>query len=234
MAQPMIQQPSLGDQGFTGVWPEQAETRAAPQKTWTGFRLRHLLSRLASATSAPATAWLRRRIVKALPLPNGRILEVGVGRGGGLAQYDHRSELAGTEAHPRHIYAARRKLAARPLDHVTGLYRWTPERLGFRDAAFDAVTAFFVFDGGRRPRAILTELARVTRPGGRVFVINHLARTDAAQRGSRGARWVKRLFGLRRPLPTRVLVADSGLDYVGERRADPLGLLRIVEFAKRA
>lgn len=230
----MIQQPGIGDHTFGGVWPEQAQARRDKRSTtWTGFGIRRWTAGLIGQAASPLVGVLRRKIIRSLPLPSGRVLEVGVGRGTGLKQYDHRTaELAGTEANAGQIFRARQRLAARPLDHVTGLYRWTPDRLGFRDATFDAVTAFFLFEPGRRPRAILRELSRVTRPDGRIFVINWLGRRSSQREGG-WKRRLRRFAGVRRPIPTGVLLADSPLKLVAQRRADPFGLLTVLEFAKR-
>lgn len=45
--------------------------------------------------------------------------------------------------------------------------------LQFDDGAFDSVLATFVMSVVPNPAQVLQEIARVTRPGGRVYLFNH-------------------------------------------------------------
>ncbi|MEM1306639.1 MAG: class I SAM-dependent methyltransferase [Pseudomonadota bacterium] len=124
----------------------------------------------------PRDAHLRRTIVTSVRLADARVLEVNVGRGTGLTHYDRSCEVVGTESDTAALNATRQRLARDTNDAVAGVYRAPETRLGFRDSSFDAVMAFFVFNSGRRPSRVLAELLRVTRPGGRIVIVDRTER----------------------------------------------------------
>ena len=52
------------------------------------------------------------------------------------------------------------------------------ERLPYRDSTFDLVTCQFAFHHMLRPEAVLREMVRVTRPNGRLFIVDSVAPED--------------------------------------------------------
>jgi len=65
------------------------------------------------------------------------------------------------------------KVARKSLTHVKSLQVMDACRLGYPDAAFDAVTAQFLITLVPDPEGALTEMARVLRPGGEIVLVNH-------------------------------------------------------------
>jgi ubiquinone/menaquinone biosynthesis C-methylase UbiE len=100
-----------------------------------------------------------------VPAPT-RILDVGCGTGyllGGLAARAPQAEaLAGIDAAPAMIEAARRAAADDRLRFVVG----TAERLPWPAASFDLVISTTSFDHWADQRAGLAQCARVLAPGG--------------------------------------------------------------------
>jgi SAM-dependent methyltransferase len=102
------------------------------------------------------------------------VLDVGTGTGtAALAAQERGARVVGVDADCGMVAAAR----ARGVAAQVGLL---PE-LPFPGGEFDAVVGNFVLNHVGRPRAALTELRRVLRPGGRLAVTVWSARRGAGQ-----------------------------------------------------
>jgi SAM-dependent methyltransferase len=110
----------------------------------------------------------RRRMVcdalDGLRLPeSARILDAGCGSGAMLEVLDRYGEATGVEPHPLGVAAARRSGNARVV-------RARVEELPFAPASFDVVTCLDVVEHTPDDRLALSELYRVTAPGGHLIV----------------------------------------------------------------
>jgi len=169
----MIRNPGMERASFSDAW---APHGGAKSLSPTEQGERRSLSALAVS---PLIARLRHRIARLASPRDGRVLEVGVGRGAGLSGYAPQLEVIGTDNDHDKLRAARRRVAAQALDHVAGLHYMQPSALSFASDSFDLVTAFFVLKRGRRPLGVIDELVRVTKPGGRIVVVNRVASAQA-------------------------------------------------------
>jgi len=116
----------------------------------------------------------RRAAIDVAERLGGRILEVGVGTGISLPDYDRRVRLVGVDLSLPMLRKARTRVSAEALDHVDGLAVMDAKRLGFRDGVFDIVVAQYVITAVPDPEATLDEFARVVRPGGEIVLVNHI------------------------------------------------------------
>ncbi|RME64669.1 MAG: SAM-dependent methyltransferase [Caldilineae bacterium] len=118
------------------------------------------------------SAW-RARLVGPL---QGRVLEIGVGRGENLAHYRSASLVAGIEPHPERAAAA--QAAARRASQALGVPMQVSiapaEALPFPQDAFDAVVSSLVFCSVDEPEAALGEIERVLRPDGALWMVEHI------------------------------------------------------------
>ncbi len=113
---------------------------------------------------------LHRAVLAALgPLDGQRLLDVGCGVGLFLLAAEQRGALvAGTDTAAERLEIARWALPDADL-RAGGLVE-PGDTLPFADGTFDVVTAGTSVQGGADRAAVLTELTRVARPGGRVAV----------------------------------------------------------------
>ncbi len=134
-----------------------------------------LIASLELRGRTPAHVQMRRRFLRFVPVRAGqRVLEVGCGTGSvardlaGLVGPG--GQVIGVDSSRTMLAAARRLATAHPL---RGRMRWRiadGAALPFADGRFDAALAITVLLHVADPAAVVRELARVTRPGGRVGV----------------------------------------------------------------
>lgn len=115
----------------------------------------------------------QKHVIQSLNIPPGqRVLDVGVGTGFSLPLYPEHAEVVGVDLLSEMLQEAQRKVRRQQLRHVT-LMEMDAERLGFADNAFDYVVAAFVISVVSDPIRFLSEIRRVSKPEGRIVIINH-------------------------------------------------------------
>jgi ubiquinone/menaquinone biosynthesis C-methylase UbiE len=154
----------------------------------------------------------------------GRILELGVGTGNNLAAYPSSSQVTGVDQSPAMLAGARGKTNA-PLACMDA------SRLGFADASFDAVAGSLVFCSIPEPLAALAEVRRVLRPGGQLFLLEHVRGAHPVMTHLTDALdvpWYAMNGSCHLNRETERLVAQAGFELVGSRRR-LAGLLQTIE-----
>jgi len=149
-----------------GVWVEPDDDPTSSE----GYEL------AAGDEAAPAAAAVRSYKEASIDLlhlaPGARVLDVGCGVGGDLARLAERvgarGLVAGVDTSPTMLARARSRTAN--LSAPVKLSLGSAYELEFPDATFDAARADRVLHFLPRPDAVLSELARVVRVGGRVVV----------------------------------------------------------------
>ena len=116
----------------------------------------------------------RRAAAQAARDVGGRILEIGVGTGLSFDDYDASTEITGIDISEPMIARARERAASGRYPHVKGLAVMDAHNLKFENASFDCVVGQFVITLVEDPERVLSECARVVRPGGQIILVNHL------------------------------------------------------------
>jgi len=181
----------------------------------------------------------RKAAIAAAEEIGGRILDVGVGTGIALGDYSRKNRIVGVDYAEPMLRKALHRVAEQKLSHIEALAVMDAQRLGFRDAFFDAVVAQFVITAVPDPEATLDEFARVTKPGGEIILVNHLS----AEAGLRKAfdRWfspVARRLGWRTQFQWERLALwaarHGGVRIVERRTVPPLGHFSLIRFERVA
>jgi phosphatidylethanolamine/phosphatidyl-N-methylethanolamine N-methyltransferase len=116
----------------------------------------------------------RRAMARLAPRAGETLLEVGVGTGLSARSYPATCHVTAVDVSEPMLARARSRLARQGVAHVT-LLRMDASRLAFPDGVFDAVYAPYVINVVPDPVAVIREMARVCRPGGRLVLLNHFA-----------------------------------------------------------
>jgi ubiquinone/menaquinone biosynthesis C-methylase UbiE len=167
----------------------------------------------------------------------GRILEIGVGTGLSFDDYDNTTEITGIDVSEPMIERARMRAASGRYPFVKGLAVMDAHNLEYDDASFDCVVGQFVITLVEDPERVLSECARVLKPGGQIILVNHLY----SERGLAAA--LERLLaqkarglGLRPEFPFARLAAwaqsHGGAELIERRKVPPFGVYTLVRFRR--
>ena len=167
----------------------------------------------------------------------GRILEIGVGTGLSFNDYDASTEITGIDISEPMIARARMRAASGRYPFVKGLAVMDAHDLRYDDASFDCVVGQFVITLVADPERVLSECARVVRPGGQIILVNHLySERGLAAAFERLCAKNARALGLRPEFPFARLAAwaenHGGAELIERRKVKPFGVYTLVRFRR--
>lgn len=160
---------------------------------------------------------LKERLLADLP---DRVVEIGPGPGTNLRYYPAGTHLVAIEPAGQMRRALEREAARRGID--LEVHPIVAERLPLDDASVDAVVSTLVLCSVADPRAVLAEVLRVLRPGGRFIFIEHVA-GDPGSHLHRLQGWLRRPWawlceGCQLRRSTGAIIRAAGFDSVDEER----------------
>ncbi|MFC0217346.1 phosphatidylethanolamine/phosphatidyl-N-methylethanolamine N-methyltransferase [Pseudochelatococcus lubricantis] len=183
------------------------------------------------------TASARRDAVAAALACGNKVLEAGVGTGLSLGDYPAQANVIGFDISEHMLLRAQDKVAKHKLSHVRLLTVMDACRLGFPDAAFDAVVAQFLITLVPHPERALDEFLRVLRPGGEIILANHFGVDDGPiARAEEAVAPAVRKLGWSSAFKTRRIETwaeqHPAASLVEVRPAFPLGFFKIIRVRK--
>jgi phosphatidylethanolamine/phosphatidyl-N-methylethanolamine N-methyltransferase len=181
----------------------------------------------------------RKASIAAAERVGGRILDVGIGTGISLTAYSPKNRVVGVDYCEPMLRKAHERVAEHALAHVEALAVMDAQQLAFPDATFDAVVAQYVITTVPDPEAALDEIARVTKPGGEIILVNHLGAEMGLRRAlEQGFAPVARRLGWRPEFRWQRLAqwaaGHPGVRFVERRAMPPLGHFSLIRFARLA
>lgn len=189
------------------------------------------------AVCGPVMVKGRRAAAEAARAVGGKILEVGVGTGLSFDDYDARTEITGIDMSEPMLEKARAKMATGRYPYVKNVMMMDAHHMSFDDATFDCVVAQFVITLVANPEQVLSECARVVKPGGRIILVNHLySEVGVAAAVERWAAKKTRALGLRPEFPFARLQAwaqsNENATLIERRKVAPFGIYTLVCFER--
>jgi phosphatidylethanolamine/phosphatidyl-N-methylethanolamine N-methyltransferase len=181
----------------------------------------------------------RKASIAAAERVGGRILEVGIGTGISLIDYARTNRLVGIDYCEPMLRKAHARVAAHRLAHVEALAVMDAQQLAFADAFFDVVVAQYVITTVPDPERALDEIARVTRPGGEIILVNHLGAEEGLRRAfEQGFAPIARRLGWRPEFRWGRLAqwaaGQPDVRLLERRPMPPLGHFSLIRFARVA
>lgn len=188
------------------------------------------------ATFGRVTQMGRKRAVSVLNTLGGRVLEVGVGTGMALPHYQPGVAVTGIDASAAMLARAREKVAELGLTHVESLQEMDARAMTFADGSFDHVAAMHIMSVVPDPEKVMTEIARVLRPGGTVLIVNHFA-LGPDDRGlmarlERLAAPLENLLGWHSDFSKERVLQTPNLTVIEESKLPPLGMMTLLRLRK--
>lgn len=170
--------------------------------------------------------------------PGGRILDVGVGTGISLPDYQRINRIAAVDYSEPMLRKAMQRVIEHKLDNVEAVAVMDAKHLGFPDNFFDVVVAQYVITAVPEPEATLDEFARVLKPGGEIVLVNHIGAESGPRRiFERCFSPIARRLGWRPEFPWARLAhwADRyGARLIERKPMPPMGHFSLIRFGKPA
>lgn len=176
----------------------------------------------------------RRKAVDYINSHEGSVLEVGVGTGLSLPRYASHKHVVGIDFSTEMLEKAREKVAEQGLDQVKELYQMDARSMDFPDDHFDMIAAMHVLSVVPEPERVMSEIARVCKPGGKVVITNHFARTKGVLAAlEKVTAPLANLIGWHSDFEIEQVMKDARLEEVNRQSLPPVGMMTFLVLEKR-
>lgn len=175
----------------------------------------------------------RKGIIDALEFnPGDDILEVGVGTGLSLALYPDDVQVTGIDVSHEMLEKARTRVGDHPRRTIMEM---DGEQMSFPSQHFDKVVAMYVVSVAPNPEQLMQEVARVCKPGGDIFIVNHFRSRHPVVRGAEDLLApLSKLAGFRPDFDLDDFLNTTGLEVVDIRSANLFGYWKLLHCKNRA
>jgi len=166
---------------------------------------------------------------------SGRLLDVGVGTGLALPHYGPQLSVTGVDLSIEMLERARSRIKKSHATNIEALLEMDAGNLRFPAESFDVAIASYVLTVVPDPAKVIHELARVTKPGGTVLIVNHFS-VENGLRGAieKGMAKHATKLGWRPEFPIDTLLVSEKLRLVSIRPVKPMGFFTLLEFKRMA
>ena len=166
---------------------------------------------------------------------SGRLLDVGVGTGLALPHYGPQLSVTGVDLSIEMLERARARIKKSHATNIEALLEMDAGNLRFPAESFDVAIASYVLTVVPDPAKVIHELARVTKPGGTVLIVNHFS-VENGLRGAieKGMAKHATKLGWRPEFPIDTLLVSEKLRLVSIRPVKPMGFFTLLEFKRMA
>ena len=184
-------------------------------------------------TFGAATNAGRRRAVEFINARGGSVLEVGVGTGLALPRYNPAMEVTGIDFSHEMLAKAQKKVDEMGLSQVKELRQMDARTLDFPDNHFDTVAAMHIVSVVPEPERVVSEMARVCKPGGKIVITNHFAREKGFLAVlEKITAPLANLIGWHSDFRKETVLQDPSLTVEQEHKLPPLGMMTFLVLAK--
>ncbi len=135
---------------------------------------RRMMAKMYDKVTADYEEWIAPRKKELFRGLSGSVLEIGPGTGANFPYYDKSIRWIGLEPN-EHMHAALRAKAKEHGIEAAEFRTVGAEGMDVPDASVDAVVCTLVLCSVPDPDAVLADVRRVLKPGGRFYVIEHVA-----------------------------------------------------------
>ncbi len=175
----------------------------------------------------------RRAAVGLINKRSGNVLEVGVGTGLALDLYEPHLRVTGIDYSEDMLSKARAKTEQKGLDHVVELRQMDARHLDFPDNHFDSVAAMHVLSVVPEPERVMSEIARVCKPGGKVVITSHFERdTGVLAAIEKLAARMPNLLGWHSDFAMDRVLQDDRLSIEKTQSLPPMGIMTLLVLTK--
>lgn len=175
----------------------------------------------------------REQTVKLINQKPGRILEVGVGTGLSLPYYEKRVSVTGIDLSENMLKIAEKRVNKEKLRNVEALEKKDATSTGYPDNSFDTAVAMYIMSVAPEPEKILTEMARVVKSGGDIYILNHFSsENNKIQFFEKILSPLCRFIGWHSTFSRERVLGCNNLELIDEIKMRPLGLFTLLKFRK--
>lgn len=175
----------------------------------------------------------RRNAVAYINKLSGSVLEVGVGTGLSLQHYKSDLDVTGIDFSADMLAKAQAKVERLSLENVVALHQMDARDLDFPDDSFDTVAAMHVLSVVPEPEKVMSEIARVLKPGGKLVITNHFVRT----KGILGflekvSAPFANIIGWHSDFKIETILQEQDLEVKEQKTLPPLGMMTFLVLTK--
>lgn len=169
----------------------------------------------------------KRRLMKEVNrCPAGRLLEIGAGTGTHLHLYE-RHHVTAIDSSKGMLEKAKKQ-----PNHTAELLHMNGEDLQFKDASFDYVVLSHIIAVAENPEQLLTEVHRVLRPGGKVFILNHFTPDNWLKHADRALNAASRLLHFKSVFYIDSIKAISNFTLAAEIKFGRLSYFKLLIYSR--